>query len=154
MWDDLDHFKLPTVEMLKSGALSTTLLSETLVEITNHYLDWAQHEPGAKHEVNKLKNEISTIENAYTIDLQMFIAKRFQEIPDNLKKNRELQVGWALNGNISFVEASARIITKKMELIEKQYKLENIQSRLSAAKNVLDVGRSILSAMKEELRNL
>jgi len=154
MWDDLDHFKLPDANMLKDKALSTTFLSETLIEITNHYLDWAQHEPDAKEEVNKVKTSISILEKAYNQDLQVMLAESFNLIPEKLQKNRDLQVGWIVNNYDTFVKASDAIREQKYLLVEKQAKLDTIQAKMAAAKQVLDVGRSILSAMKEELRNL
>ena len=154
MWDDLDHFKLPDANMLKDKALSTTFLSETLIEITNHYLDWAQHEPDAKEEVNKVKTSISILEKAYNQDLQVMLAESFNLIPEKLQKNRDLQVGWIVNNYDTFVKASDAIREQKYLLVEKQAKLDTIQAKMAAAKQVLDVGRSILSAMKEELKNL
>ena len=154
MWDDLDHFKLPNPEFLKDRALSTTILSETLVEITNHYLDWAQHEPDTKYNINQLKNRISQAETAREHDLQKLLAKNFENIPTKLQKNRDLQVGWILNNFDEFNAIAKLLVDYKLDLIEKQLKLDHIQARMSAAKHVLDVGRSILSAMKEELRNL
>lgn len=154
MWDDIDHFRLPDPEFLKDKALSATLLSETLIEITNHYLDWAQHEPDAKNKINALKTAISNLELAYTRDLQAVLAQDFEKIPVKLQKNRDLQIGWILNNNESFSKANELLLKQKLVLVEKQTKLDQIQSRMSAAKHVLDIGRSILSAMKEELRNL
>ena len=154
MWDDLDHFKLPDVSKLKDKSLSTGFLAETLIEVTNHYLDWAQHEPEVKSDIAQLKAEIQAMESTYTLDLQSYLALNFEKIPKELRRNKDLQVGWALNQNSVFSDTNTKILSSKMELINKQRKLEKIQSRLIAAKVVLDIGRSILSAMKEELRNL
>ena len=154
MWDDLDHFKLPDANMLKDKALSTGFLSETLINITNHYLDWAQHEPKAKDEINRLKSLISQAETAYANDLMKMLSKNFDKIPAKQQKNKELQTGWILNNFQEFYALNTVIVDYKGKLVDKQAKLNKIQSRMSAAKDVLDVGRSILSAMKEELRNL
>ena len=88
MWDDLDHFKLPDANMLKDKALSTGFLSETLINITNHYLDWAQHEPKAKDEINRLKSLISQAETAYANDLMKMLSKNFDKIPAKQQKNK------------------------------------------------------------------
>ena len=154
MWDDIDHFRLPDPEFLKDKALSATLLSETLIEITNHYLDWAQHEPRAKQTINNLKRLISQAETAYEHDLQKLLAKNFDKIPVKLQKNRDLQIGWILNNFDEFDAINKLIVNYKVELVEKQAKLAQITARMDAAKHILDIGRSILSAMKEELRNL
>jgi len=154
MWDDLKKFKLPNVVDLKDKALSCSFLSESLIDITNNYLDWAQHESDVKASVNELKMIISGMETAYERDLQKVLAKDFDKIPLKLQKNKDLQVGWVLNNDEKFTAADHLILDYKDKLVAKQHDLDLIQSRMSAAKHVLDVGRSILSAMKEELRNL
>jgi len=154
MWDDLIKFKLPSVVDLKDKALSCSFLSESLIDITNNFLDWAQHESNAKASVNELKMIISGLENAYERDLQKKLAQDFDKIPVKQQRNRDLQIGWILNNDKDFTIANELIIDNKLKLVAKQHDLDLIQSRMSAAKHVLDVGRSILSAMKEELRNL
>jgi len=154
MWDDLDHFKLPDPKMLQDEAVGTSILASTLINITNHYLDWAQHEPGVKNEINKIKTDITETESSYSNALQQTLAENFEKIPLKQQKNRDLQIGWVLNEFHSFGERNKELKEKRILLVEKQHKLDKIQSRMSAAKHVLDIGRSILSAMKEELRNL
>jgi len=154
MWDDLEKFKLPSVVDLKGKALSCSFLSESLIDITNHFLDWAQFESDAKMVVNKMKTAISELETAYIRDMQSVLARDFDKIPDKQQRNKDLQVGWVLNNNERFAKDNEYITEQKLILVEKQEELDKIQSRMSASKHVLDVGRSILSAMKEELRNL
>ncbi len=154
MWDDLEKFKLPDPKTLRDKAISTAILSETLVNITNHYLDWSQHEPEAKHSVNLIKSEIADLEKMVMLTMQESLALNFDKIPSELKKNASLQMGWIRNNKPIFNQTDRVIKEKKNKLIAEQKKLDFITSRMSAAKHVLDVGRSLLSAMKEELRNL
>jgi hypothetical protein len=154
MWDDIDYFKLPDPEFLKNKAISITLLAETLIDITNHYVDVAQTESNLKHELNLQKTLISAMETNYNRDLQKQLALNFEKIPPKQQKNRDLQLGWIFANISEFDQTHKAIIEQKNNLVDMQRKLDNVQGRMSAAKHVLDIGRSILSALKAEMENL
>lgn len=155
IWDDLMEFKLPTPEELKEGVLSVNNLSGTLSNITNYFVELSQYEPGLVGKVGELKVDIAEKERVRDQEFQYDFASYFTTIPETHKRNLDLQKGYVRNKlreKYDGFDTEILVLKKQLLMAEKRY--NQLHRRLSLSKTVLDVGRSVLSALKEEVRNL
>ena len=154
IWDDLMEFKLPNPDDLKEKALSVNELARVLAEITNYLVDLSQYEPGLVHNVGLLKIDISETERERDQEFQYDFANLFNTIPDTHKRNLDLQRGYIRNklrDKYDGYDQNLLKLRKQQLFAEKRY--NQLHRRLSLSRTVLDVGRSVLSALKEEIKN-
>ncbi len=155
IWDDLMDFKLPDPEKLREGALSINELSRVLSEITNYMVDLSQYEPGLVYNVGSLKIEIAEKEREQDQEFQYDFANEFTTIPETHKKNLDLQRGYVRNKlKEKYEEYNSDILKLRKTQLFAEKRYNQLHRRLSLSKTVLDVGRSVLSALKEEIRAL
>jgi hypothetical protein len=155
IWEDLEEFKLPKPEDLKHETLSTNNLSETLSSIINYYVDLSQFEPELKHEIDVIKINIEISRKELDENFEIDFSNEFDSIPDTHKKNVALQSGYVKNKlKDKYSKHRRNIIKMQQNLLEAQKKYDELYRRMSLARSVLDVGRSILSALKEEIKQL
>lgn len=153
IWDDLMDFKLPKPEELKDGALSVNALAGVLSEITNYLVDLSQYEPGLVHKVGELKIDISETERVKNQEFQYDFSNQFKTIPETHKKNLDLQKGYIRNKlRDKYENFDTEILKLRKQLSMAENRYNQLHRRLSLSKIVLDVGRSVLSALKEEIR--
>jgi len=154
-WDDLKEFQLPDPERLTVSAQSASALSEKMIKITNYMVEISQYEPTHKNNVEKIKADIVNMEKQRDFEFDLDLANNFAEIPDTHKRNLNLQRGWILNKFRSkYQEYEDNLAEMRITLVKLSRQYNEIERRLKAVARVLDVGRTILSALKEELRNL
>lgn len=153
IWDDLMDFKLPDPDNLKDGALSVNELSRVLAGITNYFVELCQYEPGLVHKVGELKIDIEEKERIRIQEFQYDFASFFSTIPETHKRNLDLQKGYIRNKlKDKYEEFDTEILKLKKQLLMAQKRYNQLHRRLSLSRTVLDVGRSVLSALKEEIR--
>lgn len=153
IWDDLMDFKLPNPEELKDGIVSVNALAGVLSEITNYFIDLSQYEPGLVHKVGELKVEIIEKERVKDQQFQYDFSNYFSTIPETHKRNLDLQKGYIRNKlRDKYDEFDTEIIKLRKQLLIAEKRYNQLYRRLSLSRTVLDVGRSVLSALKEEIR--
>ena len=153
LWSDLMEFKLPDPDELKGGALSVNELSRTLASITNYFIDLSQYEPGLVHKVGELKIDIAEKERVKDQEFQYDFSNLFSTIPETHKRNLDLQKGYVkLKLKDKYEELNTEILKLKKQLLMAEKRYNQLHRRLSLSRTVLDVGRSVLSALKEEIR--
>jgi hypothetical protein len=153
LWDDVDDFKLPDPDDLKDGALSVNELSRVLAGITNYFIDLCQYEPGLVHKVGELKIDIAEKEKTKDQEFQYDFANLFSTIPETHKRNLDLQKGYIrIKLRDKYEEFDTEILKLKKQLLLAEKRYNQLHRRLSLSRTVLDVGRSVLSALKEEIR--
>lgn len=152
-WDDLMDFKLPDPDNLKDGALSVNELSRVLAGIVNYFVDLSQYEPGLVHKVGDLKLEIEEKERVRVQEFEYDFANQYAIIPETHKRNLDLQKGYVkFKLKDKYEELDTEILKLKKQLLMAQKRYNQLHRRLSLSRTVLDVGRSVLSALKEEIR--
>ena len=153
LWDDLMEFKLPDPDNLKDGALSVNELSRTLASITNYFIDLCQYEPGLVHKVGELKIDIAEKERVKDQEFQYDFSNLFSTIPETHKRNLDLQKGYVkIKLKDKYEGYNTEILKLKKQLLMAEKRYNQLHRRLSLSRTVLDVGRSVLSALKEEIR--
>lgn len=153
IWEDLMEFKLPKPDDLRDGILSVNALSGVLSEITNYFVDLNQFEPELVHKVGELKIEIAEKEKIKDQEFQYDFANQYSTIPETHKKNLDLQKGYVRNKlKVKYEEFDTEILKLKKQLLMAEKRYNQLHRRLSLSRTVLDVGRSVLSALKEEMR--
>jgi hypothetical protein len=155
IWEDLMDFKLPDPDQLKDGALSVNALAGILSDITNYFADLSQFEPNLLHKVKELKIDIEEQKRKKDQEFQYDFTERYPTIPESHKRNLDLQKGYVRNllrEKYDDLDQEILKLSKQLLMAEKRY--NQLHRRMSLAKTVLDVGRSVLSALKEEVRNL
>ena len=155
IWEDLMDFKLPNPDDLKDGALSVNSLAGILSEITNYFADLSQFEPNLLHKVKELKVDIDEKKRVKDQEFQYDFTERYNLIPDSHKRNLDLQRGYVRNLlRVKYDEFDQEILKLSKQLLMAEKRYNQLHRRMSLARTVLDVGRSVLSALKEEVRNL
>lgn len=153
IWDDLMDFKLPSPDDLKDGALSINELSRVLSEIANYLVDLSQYEPNLTYNVSSLKLNILEKEKEKDQEFQFDFTTLFITIPETHKRNLDLQKGYIRNKlKDKYHEYDQDIIKLRKQLLIAEKRYNQLYRRLSVSRTVLDVGRSVLSALKEEIR--
>ena len=151
---DWKNFELPSSEILKS-VISVSSLSGVLADVTNFFIHVSSEEPKAKERLDSIRLEISSIEKRIDLDLQKDLAQYIEIMPDVHKKNINLQTGWVRNKlNDKYGKFEAELIVLRKKMLEAQAVYDVVYRKIQTGRVVLDVGRSILSGLKEELRNL
>ena len=154
VWSDLMDFKLPKPEELKEGAITLNELSGVLADITNYLVDLSQYEPDLVDKIGSLKVEIDEAERVKVQEFQYDFASLFDSIPETHKRNLDLQRGYIMNKLKSKYEGyHTKILSFRKQKLVAEKRYNQLHRRMSLAKVVLDVGRSVLSALKEEVRN-
>lgn len=155
MWKDIDKFLLPDPERMSAGAQSALTLSETLSSIANYLIYISQYEPELKEKMSIIKTELEISEKSLEKTFLEDLAEKFDDIPDTHKKNTSLQTGWVRNHYKAKYQKSEDEIRKmKRAVIHAARKYDDIYRKIKTARIILDVGRSVLSSLKEELKNL
>lgn len=153
IWDDLMEFKLPKPDDLRDGILSVNVLSGVLSDIANYFIDLNQFEPELVHEVGGLKIEIAEKERIKDQEFRYDFANQYSTIPETHKKNLDLQKGYVRNKlRVKYEGFDTEILKLKKQLLMAEKRYNQLHRRLSLSRTVLDVGRSVLSALKEEMR--
>lgn len=153
IWEDLMEFKLPNPEDLKDGAISVNNLAGVLSDIVNYFVDLSQYEPNLVHKIGELKVEIVEKERVKDQEFQYDFSNLFHTIPETHKRNLDLQKGYIRNKmKAKYEEMDTEILKLKKQLLLSERRYNQLHRRLSLSRTVLDVGRSVLSALKEEIR--
>jgi len=150
-WKD---FELPSADDIKS-VVSIQILSGILANITNFFIHVSSSEPKAKEKLDIIKMKINMLEKKMDIMFQKDLAASIETMPDIHKKNINLQTGWIRNTyEEKYDEYENTLYKYKEKLLEAQSIYDEIYRKIQTGRVVLDVGRSILSSLKEELKNL
>jgi hypothetical protein len=154
-WEDLNKFQLPDPQNLIVSAQSALGLSEKLAEIANYMIEVSQLEPEIKEEVDRLKTDIDLLQRERDLEFEKDFTEMYLSIPDSHKKNLTLQQGYVrIFFKDKYQEFEDNLREMKIMLVKKNRKYNEIDRRLRAAARILDVGRSILSALKEEIKSI
>jgi len=152
LWDDIENFVMP--ELTGNAQASATTIEEYLIQIYNHLLYISQYEPEWKKKIEEIELEIKTLEEQKQIllkDGQL----RIDEIDDKYKKNKEMLEAYITRDLFKeeFEELNNQINELRKLLLKRRAEYERLSRKIKLARINIDTGRSILSALKQELQN-
>jgi len=152
LWDDIENFVMP--ELTGNAQASATTIEEYLIQIYNHLLYISQYEPEWKKKIEEIELEIKTLEEQKQIllkDGQL----RIDEIDDKYKKNKEMLEAYITRDLFKeeFEELNNQINELRRLLLKRRAEYERLSRKIKLARINIDTGRSILSALKQELQN-
>ena len=152
-WDDIEKFIFPALSDSSSGGVFA--LSNKLIEIYNYGVVLSQYEPEILNEIERLEMEIKRQKDFIEFYLDEGRVS-LDDIPAENKKNQAQLEAYIKNKlkKENYITCRKRIKEAEDALFKKKAEYNEITRRLRVIKTALDTGRTIVSAMKEEIRNL
>lgn len=149
VWIDLDKFMFRVGD--EFGSQDILGLSETLKIMANHLAYVSQFEPDLKRKENEIKNQIEMEEKNLNIEISARLDSNFDNIPAIKRKNKELMLGWLYNNDPYIKEKIKEIDALRKDLLKASYDYNRYTRRMNTGKINIDVGRTVISALKAEM---
>lgn len=149
IWEDIVNFKFLTEDEMSQQSVYN--LSVKMMDMANHLAFVSQFEPELKKAENEIKMQIEIKDKKLTAEISARLERNFDIIPALKRKNKELMLGWLHNHDDYIKNAIDEIDELKKKLVTASYNYDRFYRRIQTARFNLDVGRSILSALKVEL---
>jgi hypothetical protein len=150
VWKELEKFKLPKIS--ENEQASASLIERKLVEVVNYMVYVSQYEPVLKSEIEKLELEINQCDRVLS---NLILDGQLAEIPEEYKKNKEKVYAYITRKlykkEIEDLEKGKQ--DKRSQLLKKREEYNRLDRMLKQARITIDTGRTILSALKEELKH-
>ena len=152
-WDDIEKFTLP--DLLDSSSGGVLALSNKLIQIYNYGIVLSQYEPEILNEIERFEMEIKRQKDLIEFYLDEGRVS-LDKIPAENKKNQAQLEAYIKNvlKKEKYIACKKQIKEVENALFKKKAEYNEITRRLRVIKTALDTGRTIVSAMKEEIRNL
>jgi hypothetical protein len=150
IWKELEKFQLPIIG--ENEVASAGRIEARLIEVVNYMAYISQYEPILKSDIESLELEIAQFDRSIST---LILDGQLSEIPDEYKKNKELVYAYITRRlyKKEIADLEKRKQERRKALLTKRTEWNRLDRMLKQARTTIDTGRTILSALKEELKH-